>query len=268
MTLYEGDEFLESDLLDLKQAKKNIESPGLIASLSSLIGSPIEQGIDKLPESWKKNLSKVTEGILMKALDFAIYTLGDSDTKKSQEWFHKLLVATSGGVGGAFGLASIPVEMPISTAIFLRGIADVARSEGHDISLLSVRLECLSVLALGGDSKKDDAAETGYWGVRMTLNKAVPQAIEKIITEGAGKNIATNFSRFISIIASRFAIIVSEEAVARTIPLVIGAVAAGTINLLFMNHFQDMARGHFIIKRLEKKYGIDSVKAKYNEIDV
>ncbi len=158
--------------------------------------------------------------------------------------------------------------MPISTAIFLRSIAERARTEGHDISLVSVKMECLKVLALGGESKKDDAAETGYWEVRSILNKAVPEAIEKIVVKGAGKSLAENFARFISLIAARFSVIVAEEAVVRVIPLIVGAAAAGTINVLFINHFQDMARGHFIVKRLEKQYGEEIVKLKYNEIEV
>ncbi len=261
-------DFSEADFTDLKRAKKILEHPGLISQITSVIGSPIEHGIGKLPDKWKKDLHKTTEIILMKSLEFAVYTLGDSDVKKSQEWINQSLVAISGIAGGAFGLASIPIEMPISTAIFLRSIAEIARSEGHDISLVNVRMECLKVLALGGESKKDDAAETGYWEVRSILNKAVPEAIEKIIVKGAGKSLAEKFARFISLIAARFSVIVAEEAAVRFIPLIVGAAAAGTINVLFINHFQDMARGHFIVKRLEKQYGEEMVKLKYNEIEV
>jgi hypothetical protein len=35
-------------------------------------------------------------------------------------------------VGGGFGLAALPVELPISTIIMLRSIGDIARSEGED----------------------------------------------------------------------------------------------------------------------------------------
>jgi len=44
---------------------------------------------------------------------------------------------------------------------------------------------------------------------------------------------------------------------------VVGAILGGGVNLLFINHFQDMARGHFIIKRLEDKYGQEMVEKKY-----
>jgi hypothetical protein len=41
---------------------------------------------------------------------------------------HKALAAASGAVGGGFGLAALPVELPISTIIMLRSIGDIARS--------------------------------------------------------------------------------------------------------------------------------------------
>ena len=49
------------------------------------------------------------------------------------------------------------------------------------------------------------------------------------------------------------------------VPL-IGAAGAATVNLLFMQHFQEMARGHFVVRRLERKYGKEAVQAAYEEI--
>jgi hypothetical protein len=37
------------------------------------------------------------------------------------------------------------------------------------------------------------------------------------------------------------------------------------INSIFIDHFQDMARGHFIVRRLEKKYGEELVQLAYKE---
>jgi len=67
------------------------------------------------------------------------------------------------------------MSMPFSTCIILRSIADIARSEGHNIALLEVKLACLEVLALGGKSPRDDAAESGYWMVRGALAKSVSE---------------------------------------------------------------------------------------------
>ena len=75
--------------------------------------------------------------------------------------------------------AAIDDEGQLGTVInvgHLRSIGDIARSEGHDLSLLEVRLSCLEVLALGSRGAGDDAAESGYWVVRGVLEKAVSEA--------------------------------------------------------------------------------------------
>ena len=73
--------------------------------------------------------------------------------------------------------------------------------------------------------------------------------------------------RLIITISSRFGVIVSEEVAAKAVPLV-GAFTGAMINLLFMDYFQDMARGHFIVKRLEKIYGTDDVRRKYEGLQI
>ena len=59
--------------------------------------------------------------------------------------------------------------------------------------------------------------------------------------------------------------VVSQKAAAQAIPL-IGAAGGALINLAFVDHFQDMARGHFIVRRLERLYGEDIVQAEYDKL--
>jgi hypothetical protein len=35
---------------------------------------------------------------------------------------------------------------------------------------------------------------------------------------------------------------------------------------MFTDYYQDMARGHFIVRRLEKQYGYETVRAAYNQL--
>ena len=72
-------------------------------------------------------------------------------------------------------------------------------------------------------------------------------------------------ARLISTIASRFGVVVSEQVAAKAVPI-IGAAGGSLVNVLFMDHFQTMARGHFIVKRLEKKYGAEAVREAYESI--
>jgi hypothetical protein len=46
----------------------------------------------------------------------------------------------------------------------------------------------------------------------------------------------------------------------------IGAAGGAAINLVFINHFQDMARGHFTVRRLERKYGAEVVREEYSRL--
>ena len=69
----------------------------------------------------------------------------------------------------------------------------------------------------------------------------------------------------VSEIASRFGIIVSERFAASALP-VLGAVGGAAVNVIFMNHFQRIAQGHFIIRRLERLYGSGPVQREYEEL--
>ena len=265
MTDTHEQEFSDADLNDLKEAKTRLEYPSLTTKIANAVGRPIETGFKLLPKNWNKKVGEVTQAALFNGLEFVIYTMGKPETRKSQDWLHKLLVVGFGAAGGAVGLASFAVELPFSTCVILRSIADIARSEGHNIALLEVKLGCLEVLAFGGKSSKDDAAESGYWMVRGALAKSVSEAASYLAEKGLTEEGAPPLVRLIATIASRFSMVITEEAAAKAVP-VVGAVSGGAINYLFMNHFQEMARGHFVVKRLEKKYGMTRVAKAYEEL--
>jgi hypothetical protein len=254
-----------AELKDLELAKSLLENPGFTIRMANLLGSPIEKGFALLPKGWNRVVDRATKTALMKSLELAVATLGKKNRRRSKELFHKVLVGTSGGIGGVFGLAALPIELPISTGIMLRSIADIARSEGHDISIVRTKLECLEVFALGGTKPIDNAAESAYWVTRAALSKTVADAASYLTQRGLAKETAPAIVRLINEIASRFGVMVSEELAAKAIP-VIGAAGGGIINVLFIGHFQDMARGHFIVKRLEGIHGTDRIRSLYEDI--
>ncbi|HRZ21620.1 MAG TPA: EcsC family protein, partial [Bacteroidales bacterium] len=61
-----------------------------------------------------------------------------------------------------------------------------------------------------------------------------------------------------------FGIQITEKAAAQAIPA-IGAAGGALINTIFMDHFQDMAKGHFIVRRLERKYGKEAIQDLYGK---
>jgi len=249
-------------LQELQRAKALLENPGLAAKMTDYVGGPIELLIDKLPSNWNKKLGGVTHLALDKAADAAFYTMKDTPGEKSSNIWHKVGAATSGAVGGLFGFAALSVELPVSTTLILRSIADVAREQGESISNSETKLACLQVFALGGNSKEDDSAESGYFAIRSMIAKATVEAAEHIAKHGMAKEAAPILVKFMTIIAERFGIQITQKAAAQAIPA-IGAVGGAAINTIFIDHFQDMAKGHFIVRKLERKYGENTVRQQY-----
>jgi hypothetical protein len=253
------------ELRDLETARALLENPGFTMRLANYLGAPVEKGFALLPQGWNETVNKATRGALMKALKLAVMTLGKRDRRGSREFFHKVLVGASGGIGGAFGLAALPVELPVSTAIMLRSIADIARSEGHDISELKTRLECLEVFAFGSRQNLDNATESAYWLTRAALGKTLSEAASHLSGRGVVDVASPAIIRLVNRIASRFGVLVSEELAAKALPIV-GAAGGSIVNVLFIAHFQDMARGHFIVKRLEARHGLETVREVYERV--
>lgn len=256
---------LDNEHLDeLLRAKLLLENPSLAARISSAIGSPIEKGIDLLPDGARETILDATKKSLDAALKVALYSLKDGHAEASNRT-HKATAALSGAAGGVFGLSALAIELPVSTTIMLRSIADIARSEGELLQARETQLACLEVFALSGKKGGDDAAETGYFGVRAALASAVSDALKYTVSTGAANQAAPALIRLIKQIAARFSIPVTQKAAAQAVP-VIGAVGGALINTLFIDHFQDIARGHFVVRRLERNYGTDLVRAAYRDL--
>jgi hypothetical protein len=157
------------------------------------------------------------------------------------------------------------VELPISTLVMLRSIADIARSQGEFIKSPKSQLACIEVFALGGRSKEDNATETGYFAVRMALQRAISDAAQYIAERGLAERGAPAIVRLITQVASRFGIVVSEKVAAQAVP-VIGAASGAVVNVLFTDYYQDIARGHFTVRRLERKYSLDEVREAFERL--
>lgn len=256
--------FKAAELRELIQAKDLLENRSFAMKLSDLIGAPIDAGFKLLPKNWSSKVGKAAQAALFAALEVAVATSAKKSKPPSNRW-HKVLAATSGGVGGAFGFAALAVELPISTTIMMRSIVDIARSEGHDITDWNTKLACVEVFGLEGGGKTSEALEAPYWATRLALNQSVKEAAAHLARKGAVERTAPAIVRFVGGVASRFGVVISEEIAAKALPI-IGAVGGGAINVLFMHHFQQMARGHFIVLRLEKIRGAEIVRKQYEAI--
>jgi hypothetical protein len=255
----------DKDLQDLQTASALLESPGFVARVFDFVGAPAELVLDALPKAARDKVTQIVRRSLQASVNTAVITLGKGGPGRPRLRSHMAAAGVAGGVGGAFGLVALPIELPITTTIILRSVADIARSEGEDLRLPEARLACLEVFAMGGSSGSDDAADSGYFAVRAALAGAVNEAARYVAKKTVIEDGAPVIVRLLAQIASRFDAVVAEKVMAQGVP-VVGALGGVAVNVLFIDHFQDMARGHFIVRRLERVYGQADVRKKYEEI--
>ncbi|WP_305906427.1 EcsC family protein [Methylomarinum sp. Ch1-1] len=254
-----------ADLVELAVAAQRLESTNIATRISHFMGIPIEKALAALPGHWSTVVSRITRTALEKALDGALYSLKPLPRKPANKT-HKLIAGVSGAIGGSFGITALAVELPISATLMLRSIADIARSHGEDLADLDTKMACLTVFALsGGSANNQESADTSYYAVRSFLSKAIGDTTNHIAVHGFSKEGAPALVKLVNAVASRFSIPVSEKLAAQTLPA-IGAVGGASVNLLFMEHYQQMAKAHFSVRRLEKRYGKDIVKDMYIRI--
>ena len=212
------------DISDLRTAVNLLENPGFGAKVAGFVGRPIEKTIAMLPDKVTRAIFSATQKAIKGALTFSLKTFAhhdprsDKETPKASNWWHLAATATTGAVGGAFGVLALTIELPISTTIIMRSIADVARSEGADLHDIQIQLECVQVLALGGDFSRDEGTEIGYFLAREAMSKAVSEAATHIAQNGLKKGSAPVIVRLITRIAQRYSINVTEKAASQLVP--------------------------------------------------
>jgi hypothetical protein len=257
---------LHADDLDaLTDAVHTLENPGLAVQITNVIGSPVEFALSRLPRDVSRRIGEATDGALRAALRVAVSTMSSERGIRPSNRMHKAIATLSGAVGGAFGLPALAIELPVSTTLILRSVADIARAQGEDIRSTEAQLACLEVFAIGSRNPTDDAADAGYYATRTALAHTVSHAAQYIAERGLAEEGAPALVQLITKIAARFNAPVASKFAAQSIPA-IGAAGGAAINLVFINHYQDMARGHFTVRRLERKYGASVVQTEYARI--
>jgi EcsC protein family len=236
--------FSDEDKDRLWSAAKTLADSGNLAMrMASVFGGGVEWvgtraagiGVKIFGERWEEKVRETTEKALWRAHSLSTIGLDKTGDKAPWDWFNKAVTSTSGAVTGLFGLPGALLDVPLSTLVMMRSIAEIARAHGEDISDDDARRACLQVFAFGGPENADDGAEVGYWAARLSLSHV---AIEAVIRRTA----------------AIFGAALSEKMVAMAVPLA-GSAAGGLLNYAFMDFYQDMARVHFTLRAIERQYG-------------
>ena len=246
---------------DLRWAYERLEHPSLAARLSSVIGVPIERALKLLPKSWYRAIDQGAEQSVARASELAIATLGADHSTWAGDGRHRLFAALAGAAGGFTGPVGLLAELPLVTLLMLRSIAAIAHRHGENLGSDEARMACVEVFGLGARSRDDDGAETGYYGIRGTLSFHFGGALSHRYSPSS----IPAGVEFLRDVASRFGVAVSDITAARLVP-VAGAISGAALNVIFMHHFQDVAKGHFIVRNLERKYGSQAVRIAYERV--
>ncbi len=271
------------ELKFIQDAAEYLENPSFLMRLSEMFGKPLEwliQGIEKISPDI---VDKSANAALRAALSVAIATIPDSSGRRSNDstditaigsnpdFWHKVSVAVTGTAGGFFGLPGLCVELPITTTIMFRSIASIASEFGEQLSNDQVRMQCLAVFSMGAPGKPEDAMGSSYLSARLGLEQLVSAAARAVagktaeeIASTVQKGTAAAVVNLIARIAARLDVIVTEKVVVESLP-VIGAATGATINIAFMDHFHRVARFHFGMRKLERKYDVDRIQSLYRD---
>jgi hypothetical protein len=249
----------------LRHAVATLENQSLVARFSNFAGRPVELIGHVLPRAASKIIARASRAALRSALRLALTTLPNVPAKRGR-LIHKVLAATSGALGGAVGIVSLPLELPIATTLILRSIAEIAQGEGEDFASPEAALACVQVFALGGGrAESDNPAESSYFAVRAALAQSMSEAAHFVAEQGFVGQGAPVLIRFAAEVASRFGLVVSQKIAAQSLP-VVGALGGAVVNTAFMDHYQDIAHAHFTVRRLERTYGRETVRSAYEQI--
>jgi len=252
---------------ELERAFATLERSIFATLLSRLTFGATDRTAKTPPAAVAWIAKKAVSPLLATALSVAVRTLGAGD--KSVEgpvarYLYKAIVALSGATGGAAGLPGLLAELPLTTVLMLRRIAEVARRNGEDLSDPATRLACLEVFALSGIGAVPKAIGSTYYAARIALHGTIAQATREL--SGAGGRLAGRaFSGLVSKIAAKFGADVARLAASRLVPIA-GAASGAILSTLFMDYYQEVAEAHFTIRRLERKYGTDIVQKAYERL--
>lgn len=265
----------------VEKAVEHLEFPSLIVRITNQLGKPLESGIERLPAPMKNLITSGSQKAIEKALGAALQTLPsvkpatsfDEATKISRRGAlaHGAGSAAIGALGGFFGLPALMIELPVVTTVLLRSMAEIAGQFGEPLDDRRIQLECLSLFSYGAPSENDDAVESAYFGARLGFAALLDQSVKFVAGKTAQEILravqhrsAPALVTFIVKIASRFEIVVGEKAIAQLVPG-IGAGAGAAINLAFSEHYTQLARCHFGLRRLERECGEAAVRDVYEK---
>lgn len=237
---------------ELERALRALQSGrGLVVRLADLLGgmmgsatSLAVRGLRFAPGVQDK-LRGVAEAALARAFDVAVVGLRRPSFPRRGRSLAGPLVTLSGAIGGFAGMSGFVPDATVTTLAIMREIAAIAREEGEDLGTEDARRACLEVFAFRVAEEEPPEAELSYFSARLMMQ---------------GRPLVLLLSE----VASRYGIALSQKFAAQAVP-VVGALCGAALNAAFLAHYRDLARAHFVIRRLERTHGREAVRLAVQE---
>jgi hypothetical protein len=242
-----GTDLDPASLAELSQAMERLEDGGgLVVRLADVVGGAMGRGMRFGTRSLgivpgaQAAVQSVVEVALKRAFDIAVLRLGKQGQVEQSKRLAGPLVFLSGAVGGFIGMGGFVPDAAVTSLTIMREIARIAVEEGEDLSDPDARAACLQVFALNAGQKGSAEPEASYFSARFVMQ---------------GRPVAM----LLADVARRFGVTLSQKFAMQAVP-VLGAVAGASLNASFLGHYRDLARAHFTIRRLERRFGEAAVR--------
>ncbi len=220
---------------------------GLLVRLADLLGNLMGRGVRMsvrslgMAPSFQAAFQGIVEAALRRAFDIAIFGLPSVPSGRRRHHMARPAVMLSGALGGFVGLPGLMPDVTVTTVAILRQIARIAQEEGEDLADPETRRACLQVFTLRTEHGTIAGSELGYFSARMAMQG---RPLVLLLNE----------------VAATYGLALSRKLALQAVP-VIGALAGATLNRAFLVYYEEAARAHFVIRRLERYYGRDMVRS-------
>lgn len=234
---------LDAEIADLARAYRRAAGP--IMSLMQRLGSSVEDQLKHLPSSVRRQIETAIIAALTGANGLAAQVENRIDAQSAAAPRNTLIAAmVTGAAGGAGGLPTALVELPITITVFLHAIRTEARRAGFDPNEAGIRAACLQIFADASPLRDDDGMNTAFISARMAINGA---ALQKLITT----------------LAPRLALVMGQKLAAQSVPI-LGAAAGAAVNAAYLNYYREIARIRFALMHLSIAHGGEAVTAAFS----
>jgi EcsC family protein len=228
----------------VEAAEIYVSSRSALTSFISALGNLVDRGMRNIPPEWQSEILRKLHDTLDFAQRAATFQMDEAPGRPSSDHWYTATVLITGAGGGAFGLPSVLAELPITTGVIFRSIADIGRSYGESLINPEFRATCLEVFAYGSAFDEDDDEEVAFVAAKIG---------------------AVEIAEFISKVAFRYASAIAPKIAAMSVPIV-GSVLGAGVNWAYMSFYQSIARVLFTLLPIERAHDREQVRSCFSSI--